>query len=152
MRYSADILACILGDSSGSKAYWQLIDKGLADSASLGTDAMDGTGLVYAFGACDPRNLTKVAEVFRDILSKPAEFEDKDLQRAKTKFRTRLVLQGESSMRRLMAIGTDWLYRAEYSPLEDEQLKYKAVSKESISELLEKFPFAPMTEVRLVPK
>ena len=34
-RYAAKLLATILGDDSGSRLYWDLVDPGLAEQASL---------------------------------------------------------------------------------------------------------------------
>ena len=151
-RYAADVLSCILGDISGSKTYWQLLDKGLADSASIDCDEMDAVGVIYGYVSAAPDKIDEVGEILHNIMCSPADFEDEDLERAKTKLRTRLVLQGESSMRRLMAVGNDWLARSSYSTLEDELLCLKNVSRDSISELLEQYSFEPTASVTLVPE
>jgi predicted Zn-dependent peptidase len=151
-RYSADVLACILGDSSGSKAYWSLVDKGIADSVSIGADAMDGAGMLYAYAGFDPTKFDTVVSTLRELISDPLSFDDSDLDRAKTKIRTRLVLQAESSMRRLMVVGSDWLSRAEYSPVENEQLHYKSIDRDSITAFSERFPMTPLTQVSLLPE
>jgi predicted Zn-dependent peptidase len=110
-RYAAQVLTSILGDSSGSRAYWELVDKGLADSASIDGDEMDGTGFIMGYVSSLPDRIDEVGAILRHILETPLEFNADQLERAKTKLRTRLVLQGESSMRRLMAIGLEWLAR-----------------------------------------
>lgn len=150
-RYDAEVLANILGDSVGSKLYWQLIDKGLADAASIGVDQMDGIGTVYAYISCNPEKIDYVSDVSKKILANYLDFTNQELERALNKIRTRLVLQSESSMRRLMAVGNDWLFREQYITLEDQQKRYTKVTKESIIELSKKYNFEPKSEVRLLP-
>ena len=38
-RYAAKLLATVLGDDSGSRLYWELVDPGLAETAIIGHDA-----------------------------------------------------------------------------------------------------------------
>lgn len=151
-RYPAEVLSCILGDSAGSRVYWDLIDKGLADAASVDCDDMDGTGMVYGYVSSTPEQIDQVGDILRGIMLTPREFSDAELQRAVTKLGTRLVLQGESSMRRLMAIGNDWLYREEYVPLADELKRVQAVSRKEINSMLDRFSFAPTASVKLLPE
>jgi len=150
-RYEADVLSCILGDSSGSKVYWELIDKGIADSVSIGTDFMDACGMIYAYAGFDPKNEELVRDKLKAILADAMNFTEKDLERAKTKIRTRIVLQGENSMRRLMAIGNAWLARKEYLTLEEQQQRYKQVDTAAIAKLIKTHSLSPITDVTLVP-
>ncbi len=152
LRYSAQVLSTILGDSSGSRAYWELVDKGLADVASIDIDDMDGTGMTYGYVSTDPERIDQVGDIIRGIMCSPKPFSAEDLERAKTKLRTRLVLQGESSMRRLMAIGNEWLYRQTYSTLEEESQRFQKVDAASIDTCLETFTFEPTASVRLLPE
>ena len=150
-RYAAHVLSVILGDSSGSRCFWELIDKGLADSASIDVDEMDGTGVVYGYVSSSPEKLDEVSEILRGILATPEQFGDDDLSRALTKIRTRTVLQGESSMRRLMAIGLDWIYRQSYVTLDEEIARIKRVDRAEIRRLLSRYDFQPKTVVSMTP-
>lgn len=150
-RYAAEVLGCVLGDGTGSKCYWALVDKGLADSAAIDVEDMDGTGMVYGYVSSFPERIDQVGEILRQIMSNPLEFTAEDLDRAKTKIATRLVLQGESSMRRLMSVGMDWIYRKEYLTLDEEIERIRGISIGDIEQMLARYPFQPMTEVRLVP-
>src|SRR5439155_1766318 len=47
LRHAADVLALALGDDSGSRLYWALIDPGLADSADASFHEYEGTGSIY---------------------------------------------------------------------------------------------------------
>ncbi len=151
-RFSSQVLGNILGDSSGSRVYWSLIDKGLVDSASIDTEEMDGTGIVVGYASTSPEDLPEVEGILRSILGAASTFDSGELERARTKIATRLVLQAESSMRRLMSIGLDWLERGEYLSTEEELSRVKSVSEESVRALLGKYDFQPTTTVRLLPQ
>ena len=45
-RYAAKVLADILGDTEGSRIYWSLVDRGLADEADMAYMPFDETGLI----------------------------------------------------------------------------------------------------------
>lgn len=134
---AGSVLSCILGDCSGSKTYWNLIDKGLADSASIDLDEMDRVGIVYGFVSSEPEGLDRAVDVVKGIMSKPLDFKDDELDRAKTKLSTRLVLQGESSLRRLHHLGTDWVYRGKYESLEDKHARIQSINRLEIEEFVQ---------------
>jgi predicted Zn-dependent peptidase len=150
-RYSMQLMCSMMGDSSGSRIFWSLIDKGLCDNSYLDAEEMDQTGLIYAYASCSPDKLDQVRDILRDILLTPMNFSEEDLVRAKTKVRTRLVLQGESTMRRLTGVGMEWLYEGTYTTLEEELIRYSAVTKDSIANAVSRYPLAPLTEVVLSP-
>ena len=69
-RYAAHLLATILGDHTGSRLYWTLIDPGLADGAELSYQDYNQAGAFFSFLSCEPSstqaNLDRIAEVYRD--------------------------------------------------------------------------------------
>jgi len=152
-RHAVQLLTCMLGDSSGSAAYWEIVDKGLAEVAVVDSDQMDQTGLIYAYSSCEPEKLSKVGGILENILREPTKFLNEEaFERAKTKLTSRLVLHGETSMRRLMAVGTGWIYRNEYSSLKDEVSALESVKFSDVKEVLKRFSFSPMTKIELVPE
>ncbi|MDB5056724.1 MAG: insulinase family protein, partial [Chloroflexi bacterium] len=46
-RYAAEVLGTILGDSTGSRLYWQVQETGLAEGVGGDYFAMDGTGMLF---------------------------------------------------------------------------------------------------------
>ena len=53
-RYAAHLLATILGDHTGSRLYWTLIDPGLADGAELSYQDYNQAGSFFTFLSCEP--------------------------------------------------------------------------------------------------
>ncbi|WP_152051688.1 M16 family metallopeptidase [Tautonia marina] len=153
-RYVASLIATILGDHSGSRLYWELIDPGHADGADLSFQDYQGAGAYYSLLSCDPpsaqENLERMVSVYRTFAAEGATPEE--LDRAKNKILSRLVLRSERPMGRLMPLGYDWTYRQTYQPIEQEILSYSAVSLEEIRRVLEQYPLLPMTLVAVGPK
>jgi predicted Zn-dependent peptidase len=151
-RYALSILSVILGDSSGSRMYWDLIDKGLADSASIDSDERDGTGCFLAYVSTSPDRLDEVIKITRAILGSPLDFTDADLERAKSKVVSRIVLDGELPMGRLMALGMEWNYRQETTPLSEIVRRVRALSRKDVEAALVKYPLTDWAEYRLLPE
>jgi predicted Zn-dependent peptidase len=149
-RYPMALLSSMLGDGSGSKFYWELVDTGIAESAMTDSDERDGTGCFMAYAVCEPPRADEVSDIMRRILSAPLEFSAEDLERAKTKLLTKIVLNGELPMGRLMALGTSWTARGEISDLEAVMARVKQVTRADIEETLAKYPLADWCEYRLV--
>ncbi len=55
-RFAAKMLATVLGDDSGSRLYWELVDSGLAEQASLSHYDYQGTGLFMTYMSCEAEN------------------------------------------------------------------------------------------------
>jgi predicted Zn-dependent peptidase len=150
-RYPLSLLSTMLGDSSGSRLYWELIDKGIAESAGTDSDERDGTGCFSAYVSSSPEALDEVVGITKRILSTPREFSAEDLERAKAKIVSRIVLDGEMPMGRLMALGMEWNYRKQSTPLAEIIRKVRAVQVRDINEALERFPLTEWAEYRLLP-
>ena len=141
-RYAAGVLANIMGDDTGSRLYWALIDPALADAADLDYEPMDGTGLFSAYISCDPKQASKVMEVVRDCLVKirTEGVTEQELDASKNKIASTATLNGELPMGRLVPLGYNWVYRQEYRPLAEEIQAIQAVTREEVMNVLEQYP------------
>jgi len=151
-RYALTLLGMILGDSSGSKLYWELIDRGLADSASADNDERDGAGVFGVYASTDLGRAKQVTEIVTRIIANPLDFTVQDLERAKNKLCARVALDGELPMGRLMGLGMEWNYRKSLTPLAQIVERVKSVSKAEIENALKRFPLKEWSEYRLVPE
>jgi predicted Zn-dependent peptidase len=150
-RYALSMLSMILGDSSGSRMYYELVQTGIAESAGADTDEKDQAGNFYAYAVTEPNKTDQVSEIMRSIISKAHDFNDADLTRAKTKSISRIIANGELPMGRLMALGTEWVYLNQIQNLQDLISEVKAVTVSDIHAALEKFPLQVISEYRLLP-
>jgi predicted Zn-dependent peptidase len=152
-RYAAALLTTILGDHTGSRLYWELIDPGHADGVDFSYQDYNGAGAFYTFLSCDPddaqANLERIAGVYRRAMADGVTADE--LTQAKNKVMARSVLRGERPMGRLMTLGFHWVYRREYVSVEREMELYSAVTLDEIRRVLDRWPLLPMTLVSAGP-
>jgi predicted Zn-dependent peptidase len=152
-RYAAKLLATVLGDDSGSRLYWELVDPGLAEHASLGHFEYQGAGLMMTYLGCTPEsatdNLQRILDVYRRAEAEgvtPAE-----LVQAKSKVRSRIVLGSERPRGRLFSVGSDWVYRREYRPVDQDLDEVAAITLDELAAVLAKYPLSRSTTVTIGP-
>ncbi len=152
-RYSADVLATIIGDDTGSRFYWELTHTGQVESAGYGIDTNQANGSLGGYFSCDPdhaaENLAIVRKILADIQAKGVTEEEVSI--AKSKIASRLVRRSERPMGRMGAIASAWINNQEYDDIDTELGRYEAVSTTSIRELLSNFPIVNPTVIAYGP-
>ena len=95
-RFAASLLAVIIGDDVGSLFFWELVDKALAEAATMQFGAMDGTGAFHSYIRCGSGNVPKVLDVVAAIFKSVAEngITEEELRTAKNKVLSALVIPG----------------------------------------------------------
>ena len=152
-RYPAKLLATVLGDDTGSRLYWALVDPGLAEHASLSHYEYDGAGLFMTYLSCAPELIADNLALIRDIYSKvqDAGISEDELRQAKSKVSSRVVLSGERPRGRLFAVGGDWIQRREYRSVRDDLDAVAAIDREQITAVLAKYRLTNNTTVTIGP-
>ena len=152
-RYAAAVLANALGDGDGSRLYWALVDKGLADNASLSHDSADGAGAFVGYVSTAPEGLEAVLTLFRETLREAQEdgVTQEEWARAQRKLATGLTLRGETPFGRLMSFGTSYLYTGEYKTVQEVVDAIMATTPEDAAALLAERPFDRMFTLSLGP-
>ena len=152
-RYVAQLLSTILGDHTGSRLYWALIDPGYADGVETTYQDYNQAGAYFTFLSCEPgatqANLGRVAEVYREALADDLTVQE--LTQAQNKVLARSVLRSERPMGRLVSLGFHWTYRHEYLPIADELEKFSRVTLDDLRRVLDRWPLLPMTIVSVGP-
>jgi predicted Zn-dependent peptidase len=152
-RFAASVLAAVIGDDVGSRFFWELVDKALAETASMQFEAMDGTGAFCSYISCSSENVAKVLDTVRSIfdsLSKSGITED-ELRKAKNKILSALVIKNELPMGRLDALGFNWIYLQKYRTIADDVSAVKAVTVDDVHLLIEQFNPAGFTQLSIGP-
>jgi predicted Zn-dependent peptidase len=144
----------MLGDATGSRLYYALVDPAIADEAAVHYDPLDGAGGYITFitgeaGRAD-RAVRIAHEEFRRFMDDgPTE---EELEAAKNKIASGATLKGELPMGRLGAVGTDWVYRREYVPLAAEIERLFSVTAEETVALARENDLCATTMVALGPR
>jgi predicted Zn-dependent peptidase len=151
-RFAARVLADVIGDSDGSRFYWALVDNAIADDADFGFYPHDACGSFYLSLTTDPERTQKALDIAMAELEKAkTDLNDDEIERAKNKIASSLVLQGEVPLGRMRSIGGSWIYNKEYRSLEQDMATLMSVNRDSLNQLMRDFPFDPMTIVSLGP-
>jgi predicted Zn-dependent peptidase len=152
-RYAADILSTVLGDDSGSRLYWALVDPGYADSADCSFHEYHDTGAFYISFSCEPertqKNLAVVHGILRELQAEGIT--EEELQQAKSKVLSRVVRASERPMGRMMAIGMQHVYWNEYHTVDDELARFGEVNRKKVRDVLKAYPLVHATTLALGP-
>jgi predicted Zn-dependent peptidase len=153
LRHAADLLGMAVGDDSGSRLYWALVDPGLADSADCSFHEYEGAGAFYTSFSCEPEqaedDLTIVQEVLHEVQRE--SITEEELSQARNKILSRVVRGSERPKGRMMAIGMSWTYQREYRSVDDDLRAYEAVTLPAIRQVLERYPLDRVTTLALGP-
>ncbi len=152
-RFAAELLAAMVGDATGSRLFYALVEPAIADEAVMTYAPMDEEGAFITFVSTDPNRATQAVNITRQELEKfvadgPTEAE---LSAAKNKIASGATLKGELPMGRLTAVGFDWMYRGEYIRLKEQIEMLFSVGGDSVRQIARECDLTQTTVVALGP-
>jgi predicted Zn-dependent peptidase len=140
--YAAMLGGSILGDSDGSRLYWNIYQKGLAESASAGIWAMEGTGMLMMEANSTPEEAPRVLKLLRAELNSfldDGAHED-ELRRAKDKWISNLALSSESTFARMRSLSNDWVTEGRLLTVDEEVERIEKVTTDEVVQSFRRFP------------
>ncbi len=141
-RYAAKLLATVLGDETGSRLYWELVDSGLAEHCSLHHHDYLDAGVFFTYISCDPEhaeeNLRRIRKVYAQAETDGVT--QAELDQAKNKINSRVVLSSERPRGRLFTVGANWIQRREYRSVRDDLDAVEKITLADLAAVLKKFP------------
>ena len=152
-RYAARVLATIVGDDSGSRMFWEFVETGLAEYAAVGSYEYQGTGTLMTFLCCAPE---QAAENLKGLYKLQQKIQldgvtEAELEQAKSKIASHIVLQSERPANRMFAVGNHWIQRAAYRSVRDVIDSYQSVTLDEVNQVLNKYPLTTNTTVAVGP-
>ncbi len=152
-RYAAKLLATVLGDDCGSRLFWELIDPGYAESASLSHHDGIGAGAFITYLACDPEQTADNLKRLNDVLAavESSGITAAELAQAKSKVNSRVVLGSERPRGRLFNLGGNWSNRREYRTVKDDLEAVDRITLTDLAAVVKKFPLSKNTTVCVGP-
>lgn len=139
--YAAVLGGSILGDSDGSRLFWNIHQKGLAESASAGIWAMEGTGIMMMEANSTPEEAPRVLKLLQAELRSLLDdgiYED-ELRRAKDKWISSMVLSSESTFSRMRSLANDWVIEGRLISIDEEIERIEKVTVEDVIRSLKRF-------------
>lgn len=152
-RYAAKLMTTIVGDDSGSRLYWEMVDPGLAETASLGHYEYQGLGMLFTWLSCTPEdafaNFELLEKIYREAEAKG--FTEVELRQARSKVKARVVLGSERPRNRLFNVGGNWMQRREYRSVTNDLATLDSVTLEDVHAVLGKYPLTRATTATIGP-
>ena len=153
LRHAAELVSVVVGDDTGSRFFWDLVDPGLVESADLGFNDFDGSGVFMSYLCGAPEdtdeNMGRIREILDDV--NRGTITAAELEQAKNKVLSRIVLRSERPMGRLGSLGHNWLCRGEYRPVEADLDRHKSVTLDEVRECLSRYPLTAKTTAAIGP-
>ncbi len=152
-RFAADVLSAIVGDHTGSRIYWELVETGQVEMAEMGYQEFHGAGAYVTYVSCSPDqvedNIRRLNKIYSSLCAHGIS--EEELVQAKGKIASRVVLRSERPMGRLMPLGFNWVYRREYRKVQEDLDRLGKITSKEIRRLLDDYPLSSWTTVGLGP-
>jgi predicted Zn-dependent peptidase len=152
-RFAARLLSNVLGDDSGSRMYWSLVDPGLAEYAGAATYEFDGTGILMSYLCCDPKdteaNLQSITAIQQTLDAEGVTADELEL--VKSKVCSQIVRRSERPSSRLFSVGNSWLQRHDYRSIRETIDAYQAVTRDDLMSVLSEHPLSKTMAVSVGP-
>lgn len=153
LRFAAEMLTVVVGDSVGSRMFWELVDPGHVEAAELGYHDYDGAGTYMTFLSCRPEqiaeNLKRMQQIFNEVNRDGVT--EVELELARNKVASRIVLSGERPMGRLSSLGNNWVYRNEYRSIDDDLRTLNDITVNDVRNALDAYPLIPQAAAAVGP-
>jgi predicted Zn-dependent peptidase len=153
-KHATRLMTSILGDDTGSRLFWRLVDTGDAEAASLFTQEYQDCGVVGIFLSCQPPAGSTNWRAIGDELKKGLrdKLTEGELQQAKNKVCSSIALAAERPSNRLFSVGNAWTLRQTYETVAESVAKYQQVTVDQCQAALEKLLSAPTVIVSVGPE
>ncbi|TWU58424.1 Protease 3 precursor [Rubripirellula tenax] len=140
-RYATRLLASIIGDEGGSRLFWELIDTGRAEVATVWSQEFLDNGAWFTYLSCDPGDLDSNRGLFDGVIQRVVDdgAEQSELDQTINKAVAALIMQSERPGNRLFGLGSRWLTTGKYHSLDTQLDRLRGVSVEQVSAAAKKY-------------
>lgn len=140
-RFAAKLLAVILGDDSGSRLFWDLVDTGRAEHAACHHHDFLDAGVFVTQLACEPEDtsalLSRILELYGEATS---DLTRAEVDQARNKLLGRVVLAGERPRQRLFSVGLEWAHTGRYRSVADDLKTLDGLSRDDLQRVFAAWP------------
>ncbi len=154
MKFATRVMAAVLGDDSGSRLFWELVDTGDAEAAAIFTHEYQECGLIGIYLACSPEqtadNWERLLEVVQE--SSQTRMTEKERSQAINKICSGIALSAERPGNRLFSVGNAWTLRNQYETVAEVVAQYQRVTLDQMQEALSNWLDQPRVTVTIGPE
>lgn len=136
-RFAAKLLAMVIGDDLGSRLYWDLVDSGRAEHAACHHHDFLDAGIFVTQLSCEPETthslLDRIVEIYQGAAD---DLSTDEVDQARNKLLSRVVLAGERPRQRLFSLGLEWAHLSRYRSVSDDLATLDTISREDLHRIL----------------
>jgi predicted Zn-dependent peptidase len=150
-RHAVRALAAVLGDEDGSRLFWDLIDNGRAEVATVWPQEFLDAGNWFHYLVCDPEDLEANLKLMDQTMDSVLQdgIQADELNQQINKATAAAIMQSERPSNRLFGLGGRYLTRNEYQSLDQSIEKLKSLTVGQVHEAAKKYLTQPMIEVKV---
>ena len=140
--YYAVQLACNALGEEGSRLYWNIHQKGLAQSARTSLWTLEGSGLLLLEANSTPQAAPHVLRSLRTELNHWLDngIDENELRHTKDKWISSMIFSSESPFTRMRSLTADWAIEGRLLSMDEEIERIEKVTLQSIHQALKRFP------------
>ena len=152
-RFAVRILASIIGDEGGSRLFWELIDTGRAEVATVWPQEFSDQGGWFTYMICAPEDLAANQQLIDEVLrqTRGRGIDPEELQQAVNKATAGCIMQSERPSNRLFGLGSRWLTNREYFSTDDLLDRFRKLDIDTINRAAQQYLGTPSTDVHAAP-
>ena len=138
-----------MGDEGGSRLFWDLVDTGQAELATVWPQEFTDQGAWFTYLVSGPdniqQNLESVEKIFQDTAANGVK--ESELEQTINKAAAGCIMQSDRPSNRLFGVGSRWLTCQEYQSTDETLARLRAVDVNSVSAAAKKYLLGDQTHV-----
>jgi predicted Zn-dependent peptidase len=140
-RFATRALAAVVGDEGGSRLFWDLIDTGKAEVATVWPQEFMDNGAWFTYLVCDPADVKTNTKLIEDVMDQVVQdgIKKEELDQAINKATAGCIMQSERPSNRLFGLGSRWLTHREYFSTDDMLERLKSLDVDAVSAAAKKY-------------
>jgi len=148
-RYAMRLLTSILGDDGGSRLFWDLVDTGRAEIATLWAQEFVETGGLFTYLVSGPDQMESNVRLMNEAIEIVARegVDDDELKQVINKTVAGVIMASERPSQRLFSMGSRWLCCREHLALDELLDAYRGVTVDAIGRVAKEYLLTEPTEV-----
>ncbi len=148
-RFAMRLLASIIGEDGGSRLFWDLIDTGRAEVATLWPQEYADTGALFTYLVCTPEEMGSNIRLMNEAIDFVVRqgVEQSELDQVVNRTVAGVIMSSERPAQRLFGLGSHWLCCREYLSTDDRLDAYRSVDISAIETAARRYLCSEATEV-----
>lgn len=148
-RFAVRALAAVVGDEEGSRLFWDLIDTGRAEVATVWPQEFMGAGAWFSYLVCDPDDLRSNQRLMDEAIDRVVQggIDQGELDQVINKATASAIMRSERPGNRLFGLGSRYLISGEYHSLDMTIERLKSLTTEDVHQAAKKYLVGKPIEV-----